>query len=91
MPPQYTFKWSDLYYQYIKNIDETAENRPLPAIKVHRSYGVLSIAEAKTLDLRETGGKREVVKAIFKTATGFLVMTTLEGHHTGSVYFFRPY
>jgi hypothetical protein len=89
MPPHSIFKWSDLYYQYVKSIDRSAESASLPSVKVRRDYGVLSIAEAKMLDLRETGGKREVVKAIFKTDHGFIVVTTLEGHITGSIYVFE--
>ncbi len=83
-----TFKWRDVYLQYVRSIDPDITDPGLKQVKVKTHYGLLPLVESKMLDLRETGGRREVVKAIFKSNQGYVVMTTLEGHLQGSIYRF---
>lgn len=88
MPREATFKWRDVYFQFAQGIDPTATDPDRPVVKLRRPYGELTLAEARNIDLRETQGRRETVKAIFKCQRGYMVITTLEGHKEGSVYYF---
>ncbi len=88
MPAKATFQWRDLYLQFVQQFDPSATDTQLTKIRVPREYGMLTVAEKYGLDPRETGGRREVVKAIFKSKHGFVVLTTVEGHVTGSIYYF---
>lgn len=89
MSKKATFYWRDLYLRFVQQFEPTATDTNLKTIRIRRNYGTLTIAEKQNLDLRETGGKREIVKAIFKSAQGFVVLTTQEGHVVGSVYEFQ--
>lgn len=83
-----SFQWRDMYLHFVRSFDPSASDPRLSLIRIKRDYGELKIAEKHGLDSRETGGKNEIVKAIFKSDHGFVVLTTQEGHQGGSIYYF---
>lgn len=82
------FMWRDVYLRFLRGFDPSVKDSGLKRATVRRPFGELPIVEGKMLDIRATNGRREVVKAIFQSDTGFVVMTALEGHLEGSVYYF---
>ncbi len=88
MTQKATFQWREMYLHFVRAADPSVTDPNLSTIRIKRPYGMLTISEKAGLDLRETGGKREVVKAIFKSAHGFVVLTTAEGHVIGTIYYF---
>lgn len=88
MTKKATFQWRALYLDFVRKFDPSVTDPGLSTVRMNREYGTLVVSEKHGLDLRETGGKREIVKAIFKSSQGFVVLTTLEGHTAGSIYYF---
>lgn len=82
------FLWRDVYLRFLRGFDPSVRDSGLKRATVRRSFGELPLVEGKMIDIRATNGRVEIIKAIFQSDTGFVILTTLEGHKEGSVYYF---